>query len=285
MLRERIADGVYVFTSDLYAQVTAGAIITPEGAIIIDTLPFPKETREIIAFVKKNCARGVRYVVNTHFHADHTYGTYLFEDADVVAHQRCREALLKYGEESLKEAKEVNPELAEVQLRLPNVVFDGELTLRLGKKSVQLMLLPGHTADSIAAYVKESKVLFAGDAVMPVPYIVWGDREQMIESLRAISKLPLENIVQGHGEVLLRGEVGETLETSISYLDTIYNRVRKVVESGGSAKALSEIDIESCGKSRIPLNGLVQQLHLANLHSLYERMMKDTEKANDFPIV
>ena len=89
MLRERIADGVYVFTSDLYAQVTTGVIITSEGAIVIDTLPFPQETREILAFVKGNCRRGVRYVVNTHFHADHTYGTCFFEDADVIAHQRC----------------------------------------------------------------------------------------------------------------------------------------------------------------------------------------------------
>jgi hypothetical protein len=34
---------------------------------------------------------------------------------------------------------------------------------------------------------------------------------------------------------------------------------------------MREITIESCGKSRIPLNGLVQQLHTANLYSLYDR--------------
>ena len=193
--------------------------------------------------------------------------------------------MLRYGEGSLEEARESYPELADIWLRLPNIVFDEELTLRLGKKSVQLMLVSGHTADSIAAYVKEDKVLFAGDAVMPVPYSVWGDRGEMIESLRAIGELPLENVVQGHGEVLLRGEVAETLETSISYLETIYERVRKVVAAGRPPEVLSKIDIESCGKSRIPLNGLVQQLHEANLRSLYDSLVGETGKASDLPTI
>ena len=38
MQRERVADDIYVFTSDLYAQVTAGVVVTSEGAVVIDTL-------------------------------------------------------------------------------------------------------------------------------------------------------------------------------------------------------------------------------------------------------
>ena len=44
MLQERVSDNIYVFTSDLYAQVTAGAIVTRGGAILVDSLPFPAET-------------------------------------------------------------------------------------------------------------------------------------------------------------------------------------------------------------------------------------------------
>lgn len=271
MLRERISEEIYVFTSDLYAQVTAGVIVTSEGAVVVDTLPFPQETRELLAFVQQR-RLPVPYVINTHSHADHANGSYLFEEADLVAHQLCREILSRHGERVLEEAKEETPEVTEVRLRLPSITFDQEMTLRLGDRTMRFIPLPGHTADSIGVYVEEDRILFAGDAVMPVPYLVGGDRAAMIDSLRVIGRLSLENIVQGHGEVILRGEVEEVLKTSIFYLETIYEKVKEAVEAGASPESVAEIDIEQCGKSRIPLNGLVQQLHEANLLYLYDLM-------------
>jgi cyclase len=271
MLMERISEEIYVFTSDLYAQVTAGVIATSEGAVVVDTLPFPQETRELLFFVQERGLR-VPFVINTHSHADHVNGSYLFEEADLVAHRHCRAILRRHGERVLEEAKAETPELAEVQLRLPSITFDQELTLRLGDRTMRLIHLPGHTPDLIGVYVEEDKILFAGDAVMPVPYIVGGDREAMIDSLRIIGQLSLENIVQGHGEVILRGEVEQALESSTFYLETIYEKVKEAVEAGAPPELVAEIDIEQCGKSRIPLNGLVQQLHEANLLHLYELM-------------
>jgi cyclase len=271
MLMERIAEEIYVFTSDLYAQVTAGVIATSEGAVVVDTLPFPQETRELLVFVRERGLR-VPFVINTHSHADHVNGSYLFEEADLVAHRRCRAILRRHGERVLEEAKAETLELAEVQLRLPSITFDQELTLRLGDRTMRLIHLPGHAPDLIGVYVEEDKILFAGDAVMPVPYIVGGDREAMIDSLHVIGQLSLENIVQGHGEVILRGEVEHALESSIFYLEAIYERVKEAVEAGAPPESVAEIDIEQCGKSRIPLNGLVQQLHEANLLHLYDLM-------------
>jgi cyclase len=271
MLMERISEEIYVFTSDLYAQVTAGVIVTSEGAVVVDTLPFPQETRELLFFVQERGLR-VPFVINTHSHADHVNGSYLFEEADLVAHRRCRAILRRHGQRVLEEAKAETPELAEVQLRLPSITFDQELTLRLGDRTMRLIHLPGHAPDLIGIYVEEDKILFAGDAVMPVPYIVGGDREAMMDSLRIIGQLSLENIVQGHGAVILRGEVEQALKSSIFYLETIYEKVKEAVEAGAPPESVAEIDIEQCGKSRIPLNGLVQQLHEANLLHLYELM-------------
>lgn len=275
MRRERIAEDVFVFTSDLYAQVTAGVILTDEGAIVIDTLPFPQETAELKEFVRRYYnEHSVRYVINTHHHADHTYGNYLFPEAELLASEKCRRALLRYGQQSLDEAKAQTPALAEVRLSIPDVVFDrGELAVHMGSKSLHMMLTPGHTDDSISVLVKEDKVLFAADTVMPVPYIVFGDMETMIDSLKYLSGMAIDSIVQGHGEVLLRGEVPETIETSIQYLETIQERVSAVVDSGTPKESLQHINIEECGKSRIPLNGLVQQLHIANLVHLYDKLV------------
>ena len=274
MRRERIAEDIFVFTSDLYAQVTAGVILTDEGAIVVDTLPFPQETAELKAFLRRYSRQGVRYVINTHYHADHVYGNYLFPEAELLAHERCRKALLLHGEQGLNEAKAQTSTLAGVRLRVPDVVFDrGELVVHLGDRSLYMMLTPGHTADSISILVKEDKVLFAADTVMPVPYIVFGDVHTMIDSLKHLRGMAVDTIVQGHGEVLLRGELSEAVETNIRYLETIWGKARSAVESGAPKESLQRIGIEECGKSRIPLNGLVQQLHVANLMHLYDEIL------------
>ena len=200
MLRERVSDDIYVFTSELYAQVTAGAVVSTEGAVIIDTLPFPSETLEILDFVQKRLNVPVKYVVNTHYHADHTYGTCFFTGAEVAAHSKCRDLLNTVGRKALIQARADTSELEKIDVILPSIIFtQGQIDLHLGKKTLTLMHSPGHSPDSIMVLVKEDRILFAGDTMMPLPHFVDGDIDDLTRSLQAIPPLGLENIVQGHG--------------------------------------------------------------------------------------
>jgi glyoxylase-like metal-dependent hydrolase (beta-lactamase superfamily II) len=202
----------------------------------------------------------------------------LFEGVQLIGHQRCAEALLELGPPGLEDSKEATPELEEVELRAPDITFDqGEMLIHLGEKSLQMVLTPGHTFDSTVVYVKEDRVLLAADTVMPLPHFVWGSRDDFITSLQNLLEFNMDSIVQGHGEVLLRGEIREAIQSSIRYLNAIHKRVKRVIETDGGIEALRRIDIESCGKSRIPLNGLVQDLHQANLLVLYEQMSNGNE--------
>lgn len=275
MLRERVAADIYVFRSEMYLQVTAGVIVTEEGAVLVDTLPFPQETRALRDFARRRCPQGIRYVITTHAHADHTHGSYLFPEADLIAHRRCREFLVRYGEQSLLQAKGQTTELTDVSVRLPNIVFDHVLTLRLGGKTIVLRHSPGHSPDVITVRVKEDKVLFASDTVLPVPYMDLpggGNIEELRQSLRSIEISGLENIIQGHGEVLLRGELRDTIQSSLNYLDCIEEATRQHIAEDRPPQELLKLSIEDCGRSRIPLNGLVQRLHQANLYYLYKQM-------------
>jgi cyclase len=277
MQEERVARDIHVYTSELYAQVTAGLIVTQEGCILVDTLPFPEETARIVASARNFCRGGVHLLVYTHYHADHTYGAYQFPNATVVSHALTRDLLLEKGLPSLEEAKSQAPELAEVELILPTVVFDtGELTLHLGDKTVQLFHSPGHTLDSIAVHVLEDRVLFASDTMLPVPTIFDGDLDILVQSLERLRELPIDSVVQGHGEVILRGEVGSRIDQAVEYLYTIRDIVDEAIAEEKPRESLLEHDIESCGLSRIPLNGLVQDLHLTNLLALYDREKKGT---------
>ncbi|GJM39868.1 MAG: hypothetical protein DHS20C20_01500 [Ardenticatenaceae bacterium] len=277
MVRERIADDIYVFTSQSYAQVTAGAILTKEGVILIDTLFFPEETKAIKEFLEDRQGLKIRYVINTHYHADHTQGTYLFPEAQIVSHAMCRQLLDNVGRSGLKEAQAHNPDLEEVKIILPELVFrEGVLNLYLGGKTLQLHHMPGHSLDLIGVYVTNNQILFASDNSMPVPTIFDGSYFALVNSMQKMLDLEPDTIVQGHGEVILRGEVKSVIQNDLDYLIKIKEEVSAVLQSSQSPDVLDAIDIESCGKSRIPLNGLVSDLHRANLYRLYAELQEET---------
>ena len=269
MRRDRVAEDIFVFISETYLQVTSTVVLTSDGAVVIDATPFPAEARQVHQFATDQGQNGIRYVINTHHHADHVYGTFVFEDAEVIAHDTCREMLMGGGEALLRRAKAETPALAEVTLHLPDMTVENSLRLSLGQQSLRLLHLPGHSADGIGVYIEGEKALVAGDCVMPVPYFVGGDRHELARTLRRIQEMEPDFIIAGHGSVLLRGEVDETIEANIAYMQTIEQRVRRVVEEGQPPSTLREIDIESCGLSRIPLDGMVSKLHLENLIALY----------------
>jgi glyoxylase-like metal-dependent hydrolase (beta-lactamase superfamily II) len=280
MQRERVADDIYIFTSEAYAQVNAGVIITSEGAILIDTLVFPDETRSIRSFVEGRLNCPVRYVINTHYHADHTYGTCFFPNAIVVSHALCFDLLDTRGRQSLEQDKAAMPELGNVQLVLPHMVFGPRpMTLRLGNKTVQMWHTPGHSLDSIVCLAKEDRILFASDTLMPVPYFIDGDYDAFVQSLESLRNGNFENVIQGHGEIILRGEIEEKIESDLQYLAALQRHVEIAQTKPNPEKYLSSVDIEHCGKSRIPLNGSVQQLHQANLRALYRQEIEQVEQA------
>ena len=104
MHRERVSENVYWFQSDVYAQVTAGVIAGPQWSVVIDTLALPDETLGMREFVEHELGVPVRYVINTHYHADHTWGNCFFPGATIIAHERCRDFLIERGIPSLEAA-------------------------------------------------------------------------------------------------------------------------------------------------------------------------------------
>lgn len=270
MVRERIADDVYIFTSRSYIQVTAGAVLTKDGVILIDTLYFPEETKEIKEFLEEQLGLQVKYVINTHYHADHTQGTYLFPNAQIISHRLCRKLLNTVGREGLEKAQKESKELNDVCIQLPNLIFEkGCLSLNIGGKTLDLHHMPGHSLDMITLFIRDQRILFASDNMMPVPTIFDGQTQSLVDSLQMILDLKPDSIVRGHGEIILRGEVERAIQSDLDYLQHIQHGVERVVHNGNSPDSLLALDIESCGKSRLNLNGFVTDLHFANLQKIY----------------
>jgi glyoxylase-like metal-dependent hydrolase (beta-lactamase superfamily II) len=220
MHRERTSENVYWFQSELYAQVTAGVIAGPQWAVVIDTLALPEETLAIREFVEHELGVQVRYVINTHYHADHTWGNCFFPGATIISHALCRQFLAEKGQPALDAARRQNQALRQVKIVLPQITFaHGEMSLRVGKKNLTITPASGHSNDGVSVLVEEDRILFAGDAFMPLPYIVDGDIDDIIASIKKISRMGLENIVQGHGDIILRGGEGESQLSEQSQTD------------------------------------------------------------------
>lgn len=274
MQRERVSENVYWFQSDTYAQVSAGAIAGPQWAVVIDTL-MPQETLEIREFIEKKLNLPVRYVINTHHHADHSWGNCFFPNATIIGHELCRQMLMDRAPAALEVASQDNPLYRQLKIVPPTITFkEGSFNMKVGKKHLKLFPAPGHSSDGISVLIEEDRILFAGDVFMPVPFIVEGDLDQFIETTNAIASLGLENIIQGHGDIILRGEIEEKSKENITYLRAISKAVRTAMRRKNPLEVLDSIGIEACGKSRVLLGGLASELHKRNLHYLYKKTVE-----------
>lgn len=274
MYWERVSEKIYLFTSDRYALVNSVAVLTEAGIVVIDALPFPDEATQIARFLALRTGLKFHSLILTHHHMDHAYGLFAFPPGlDLIAHERCRQKLLEVGESSLAEARQSDPVFDQVTLRIPTITFaEGEMQLNAGDKVFRLLPLPGHTDDNIGVFMEEERILVAGDAVMAIPIIADGDWEQAVNSLKLIREMMPETIIQGHGEVILRGEVKTVLNRYIAYLECVREKAARQLRLGRDRKQLWNIPLEECGLERVPLGIASQRLHVANLLSLYDKL-------------
>lgn len=281
MQRERVSENIYWFQSEMYAQVSAGVIAGPDWAVVVDTL-MPQETLDMREFIEKKLDLSVRYVINTHHHADHCWGNSFFPNATVIGHKQCRQMLIERTPEALEVASQDNPLYKQLKIIPPHITFEkGSYTLQVGKKHVICFHTPGHSSDGISVLVEEDRILFAGDAFMPLPFIVEGDLNQYIETIQSFIDMGLENIIQGHGDIILRGEIEEKVKANVTYLKAIEKAVKTAMRRKNPLEVLDSIGVEACGKSRILLGGLAGELHKRNLRSLYYKTLQADQEASD----
>lgn len=272
MQRERVADDIYIFTSERYAQVTAGVVLTSEGAVLIDTLLFPEETRQIQHFVENRLRCPIRYIIQTHYHADHCYGAYLFPEAIVISSKMTAKLQETRGRAALMAAQQGTYELRDVHIVAPHITFRDEYMLQVGNKTIHIWAAPGHSPDMCMCLVREDRILFAADAMLPIPHFVDGDYLACIETLQTLQANPFECIIQGHGDVVLRGEIESKLASDLAYLTQVRHYVGEAHRRSEPERYLAKIEVEKCGKSRHLLGGLVQRLHSDNLNMLYRQV-------------
>jgi hypothetical protein len=108
--------------------------------------------------------------------------------------------------------------------------------------------------------------------------VVDGDVEDISASIRKIGRMGLENIIQGHGDIILRGEIDAAVKENLNYLTLLKKNVKAALRRRNPEEMLETITIESCGKSRVYLGGLAESLHQRNLRTLIQQWGAEDKK-------
>ena len=182
-------------------------IITREGVIVIDTRVNPEEAEKVMAQIREHTDQPIRYVINTHYHGDHTFGNQVFAGSrGIIAHKNVRRSLAgSLGRDHLERFKGFGlPGLDAVQITPPNLVFEKKMDLYLGGYHLELIHLGrGHTDGDIFVYMDALKTVITGDLVFnhQHPYMGDGYLEEWIRTLKYIEDNNNEVVIPGHGEV------------------------------------------------------------------------------------
>jgi glyoxylase-like metal-dependent hydrolase (beta-lactamase superfamily II) len=154
------------------------------------------------------------YIVNTHWHGDHTQGNFHFgHDAQIVAHDNVRERLLTSQEVKLfKMVTEPYPEHA-----LPSITYQKQLTMHMNGEKVSIIHYPGgHTDGDSVIYFNNANVLHTGDLYFNgfFPFVDvqnGGSVKRMAENVSQMLELINDRtlVIPGHGPVSNKAELTE----------------------------------------------------------------------------
>ncbi len=185
----------------------AGFVVTTEGVLVVDALGAPVLARELLAEIRRITTLPVRYLVVTHYHADHVYGLQEFKaaGATLIAHRAGRDYLSSQTAELRLAAsrEELAPAVDEhTRLIGADRWIDAPTTLQFG--GLDFVLLPAgpaHTPDDLVVWVPQRKLLFAGDLVFRgrIPFVGQADSGQWIAALDRLLAFEPSLIVPGHG--------------------------------------------------------------------------------------
>ncbi len=219
----KVADNIYSYAdvkngspANSFAA-NAGIVIGRDGILVIDTLISAKEAQRFIADIRKVSDKPIKYVVDTHYHLDHSFGNSEFArlGATIISQANDRDNLAKKGEASLKHARDyglTEADLAGTVITRPTLTFTDRMSIDLGGETVELIYVaPSHTEGSLLVYLPRHKILFTGDILFTDfhPYMGDGDIAGWVKNLDFILGLDVTTIIPGHGPLSSKKDIAE----------------------------------------------------------------------------
>lgn len=238
---KKIGEGVYAaLGSDTgKAGSNAGFIVGSNGVVVVDTFEDPTPAHDLLAEIKKITNLPIRFVVNTHYHLDHTGGNAVFAQAGatILAHRNVRSWLhtenLKFFGASPKPEQKAMVEA----LTMPDEVYSDAVDIFLGDRKVQVRYMLGHTGGDSVVIVPDANVVFGGDLIWQkhLPNLIDATTSDWVKTLETLlADHSSATFVSGHGDVATVSDVRDFHD----YLVTLRDDVAKAQADDKTDKAL-----------------------------------------------
>src|SRR3954469_441248 len=311
-----VAPGVIVFTTPSYGDVgldgNSIAVLSRDGVLVFDTNGTPAAAAAVLSEIRKLTDQPVRWVVNSHWHWDHWYGTEVYQQAfpalHIVAQEKTRALMmgpaLEFNRpgiekqlpaylENLERRAAADPALqpllaedrfffeqkSHVRHTFPNVTFSDRLTIEMGERHIEVLhyeraVTPGDTF----VYLPNEKILLLGDLIVnPITFALSGYPTEWLRTLEKIDTLDATTMVTGHGAPV----------HDRTLLRTTMELFRVLLREGKAAKArglsadpakdeifpvLRPLMITLTGDDPAQNNAFKQQLVDWYLHRVYEEL-------------
>ncbi len=248
--RQQVGQGVYALipqgaaeaNEKGYPVATSGGFVVGEhGVLVIESMINKALAHQVMDLVKHVTQKPIRYVVNTSYHGDHSYGNYAFpSDVTIIHHPQTKAyignpEIFKADKAFMIQYFGTNVGIEEVIGRTADMVVDDHVTIDLGKKEVQIMHWGfAQTPGDLFVWVPDEHVFWTGNPLVgPPPALPWllegGHRESLATMKKVRAFLPPDTtVVPGHG----RPMKPEEIDFTIQYLETLDHKVHTAIASG-----------------------------------------------------
>jgi cyclase len=215
-----LAPNLYRFYVESVALM---AYIGDDGILLVDAA-FEQSSNRLKEEIEKISKAPIRYIINTHIHADHTGGNIgLGKGVDIISHYTVKEHLSK------EHTRGDRTTPAHPKHAIPNITFTENMFLDFNGQSLEIYhLYGGHTEGDVIVYFPESKILAVGDLLFAnyFPFIDTrndGHPLRFVDNLRwIIHNFPADvTFVGGHGQIQNMTQLAEYHTTLIETMDVI----------------------------------------------------------------
>ena len=246
---------------------------------MVDALGSPALALELLAEIRRITPAPVRYVVVTHYHADHIYGLQAFKDAGATIIAQ-RDGLLYLNSDTAQQRlkasrEELAPAVDEhTRLVAADRWIDRPTTLQFGGLDFLLQPAgPAHTPEDLVVWVPQRKLLFAGDLVFRgrIPFVGQADSGRWITALDTLLSFDANIIVPGHGPVSASARAD--LELTRDYLVYLRQTMGEAARNMDPfEEAYARTDWSRFDK--LPLFGAANRINAYNTYLLMEQAAK-----------